>query len=116
MLKTSLALTIPAAARFACVALSLAVLGGCSGVSRAPAASSPGAPAPPPVAQCNAQAAQFAVGQNNTASVMESARARSGAQMARVLRPGQVTTREFNAQRLNLEVDASGRIIAARCG
>ena len=64
----------------------------------------------------NAQAAQFAVGQNSTASVMESARARSGAHMARILRPGQVTTMEFNAQRLNLEVDAGGRIVAARCG
>jgi len=65
---------------------------------------------------CNAQPAQFAVGQSSTASVMESARARSGAQMARILRPGQITTKEFNAQRLNLEVDATGRIIAVRCG
>ena len=47
---------------------------------------------------------------------MESARARSGAQMARILRPGQMVTKEFNAQRLNLEVDGSGRIVAARCG
>lgn len=65
---------------------------------------------------CNAQPAQFAVGQSSTANVMESARARSGAQMARILRPGQITTKEFNAQRLNLEVDATGRIIAVRCG
>jgi hypothetical protein len=36
--------------------------------------------------------------------------------MARVLRPGQPTTREFNAERLNLEVDTTGRIVAARCG
>lgn len=74
-------------------------------------------PAPPPAAsQCNAQPAQFAVGQSSTSSVMESARVRSGAQMARILRPGQIITKEFDAQRLNLEVDASGRILAVRCG
>ena len=56
------------------------------------------------------------MGQNSTASVVELARVRSGAQMARVLRPGQVITKEFNAQRLNLEVDANGRIVAVRCG
>ena len=54
--------------------------------------------------------------QNSTASVVELARVRSGAQMARVLRPGQIITKEFNAQRLNLEVDANGRIVAVRCG
>ena len=47
---------------------------------------------------------------------MESARVRSGAHMARILRPGQMITKEFNAQRLNLEVDGSGRIVAVRCG
>ncbi len=67
-------------------------------------------------APCNAQPAQFAVGQSSTATVMESARVRSGAQMARILRPGQMITKEFNAQRLNLEVDGTGRIIAVRCG
>jgi hypothetical protein len=35
--------------------------------------------------------------------------------MVRVLRPGQAVTMEFNAERLNLEVDATGRIVAARC-
>lgn len=98
-------------------AVALAALAGCSGYGQAPAGSAATEAAPPPAAaQCNAQAAQFAVGQNSTASVMESARARSGAHMARILRPGQVTTMEFNAQRLNLEVDAGGRIVAARCG
>jgi hypothetical protein len=36
--------------------------------------------------------------------------------MARILRPGQMITKEFNAQRLILEVDGSGRIVAVRCG
>lgn len=103
-----------------CVAAGLA---GCAGYGQSPSQSSSSsspaagsAPAPAPAAPCNAQAAQFAVGQNSTASVMESARVRAGAQMARILRPGQIITKEFDAQRLNLEVDGSGRIIAARCG
>lgn len=74
------------------------------------------APIPPPASLCNAQAAQFVVGQNSTGTVMESARVRSGAQMARILRPGQAVTLEFDAQRLNLQVDATGRIVAVRCG
>lgn len=104
------------------------LLSGCSGYGQGNAGSPPTsggtpgtvvtapAPTPAPVALCDAGPAQSAVGQNSTASVMESARVRSGAQVARILRPGQMITKEFNAQRLNLEVDASGRIIAVRCG
>lgn len=65
---------------------------------------------------CHAPAAQQAVGQTSSASVVESARLRSGAQMARVLRPGQAITKEFDPQRLNLDVDANGRILSVRCG
>lgn len=56
------------------------------------------------------------MGQNSTAKVVEAARVKSGALMARILRPGQMVTKEFDAQRLNLEVDANGRIVAVRCG
>jgi len=77
---------------------------------------SPTATMPTQVVPCNAQPAQFAVGQNSTASVMESARVRSGAQIARILRPGQIITKEFDMQRLNLEVGNDGRILAVRCG
>lgn len=110
----------------ACVAAAAALVG-CSGygygqqpgsASGGAGASSTSGPAPAaaPVVQCNAQPAQFAVGQNSTATVVESARARSGAQLARILRPGQIVTKEFDAQRLNLEVDSNGRILAVRCG
>ncbi len=56
------------------------------------------------------------MGKDSTASVIEAARVQSGAHMARVLRPGQMITKEYNAQRLNLVVDDSGRITAVRCG
>jgi len=73
-------------------------------------------PPPPPGTACNAQGAQFAVGKTAGASVVEDARQRSGSYMARILRPNQVVTMEFNAQRLNLEVDAAGVIKKVRCG
>lgn len=78
--------------------------------------SSKPAPAARPTQNCNTQNAQWAVGKTNTEHNINEARKRAGAYMARVLRPGQPITREFNAERLNLEVDATGRIIAARCG
>ena len=70
----------------------------------------------PPGDICDAKPAQGVVGQQPTVKVIEQARVRSGARMARVLRPGQMVTKEFDQQRLNLELDASGKIIAARCG
>ena len=96
-------------------AIALAMLAGCSSV---PWNSGRAGTAYPEESQaiCNAQPAQSFVGRTNTAQNLEQARQRSGALMARVLHPGQVTTREFNAQRLNLEVDATGRILAVRCG
>ncbi|MGD9551300.1 MAG: I78 family peptidase inhibitor [Burkholderiaceae bacterium] len=65
---------------------------------------------------CNAGPAQAVIGKQGTASVVEQARVLSGAAMARVLRQGQAVTLEFNAERLNLTVDAQGRITAVRCG
>ena len=115
MFKTS----FTCAGSFATAALLMTT--GCTGYGQAPAAPAGGstgaaAPAPPPATLCDAKPAQFAVGQASTASVMESARVRSGAQMARILRPGQMITKEFNAQRLNLQVDTNGRILAVNCG
>jgi Flp pilus assembly protein TadD len=91
-------------------------LSGCAGHGQTPASADAAPPQPAPVVHCNAQPAQFAVGKASTASVMETARARSGAQIARILRPGQMVTKEFNAQRLNLQVDESGRVLSVSCG
>ena len=89
----------------------VALLAGCA--SPGPATGPTGAPLG---GTCDAAPAQSFVGQNTTAKVMEAARVRSGALMARVLRPGQMITKEFDAQRVNLEVNAAGRIVAVRCG
>lgn len=105
--------------RFACALAPLAVLAGCSTFTPNGAPASPPAAAPvwvPTGGTCSAAPAQSAIGQNATASVMEQARKRSGALMARIVRPGQMLTKEFNAEQLNLEVDGAGRIVAVRCG
>ena len=94
----------------------VAALAGCAGMGPGgPSHSSPATPAQPQQ-RCDASAAQWAVGKTNTVQHVEEARRRSGALMARVLRPNQPTTLEFNAERLNLVVDATGRFTAANCG
>lgn len=72
------------------------------------------APAPPP--ECSAAGARFAVGQALSPQLEVAARTRANAAVSRVLKPGQAVTMEFNAARLNLEVDARGRVTAVRCG
>ncbi|MCZ8093969.1 MAG: I78 family peptidase inhibitor [Acidovorax sp.] len=100
----------------ACSTVAAGLMAGCAGHG-AGAKPTPTAPGAPPVGgQCNAAPAQSFVGKDSTASVVEAARVQSGAHMARVLRPGQLITKEYNEQRLNLLVDDSGRITAVRCG
>lgn len=97
-------------------AIALLTLAGCGSMDAPWGSSRPGAARPQAPQICNAQPAQAFIGRTNTAQNLEQARQRSGAAMARMLHPGQVTTREFNAERLNLEVDSTGRILAVRCG
>lgn len=99
-------------ARFHPALLSLAaafVLSACAQQQPGPA------PAPGP-GNCHAQSAQFAVGYIYTDALEDEVRRRSGARLSRVLRPGQVTTMEFNAERVNIQVDAGNRVVAVRCG
>jgi hypothetical protein len=74
-------------------------------------------PAPAPVSgRCNAAPAQFAVGRNADAALENEARMRAGAKTVRVLKPNQIVTMEFNAERLNLSVDDTGRVTRVNCG
>jgi hypothetical protein len=68
------------------------------------------------MAQCNADAAGFAVGQQASPQLEAAARSRAGAQSSRILKPNQAVTMEFNGARLNLVVDARNQVTAARCG
>ncbi|MBW8721758.1 MAG: starvation-inducible protein [Polaromonas sp.] len=82
--------------------------------STAPAGSE--AASAPAITRCNAAPAQFAVGRQVDAALESDARARAGARTSRVLKPDQVVTMEFNAERLNLTVDATGRVTRVNCG
>lgn len=93
----------------------LALLAGCSQLGPATASRPIGASTAPVGGTCDAQGAQWAVGKSGTARVVEEARVRAGARMARVVYPGQAG-QAVDAQRLSLEVDGSGKITAARCG
>jgi hypothetical protein len=113
-------------------AATLALMAGCTSLAPGKAASTPPPartaaqqpPAPPVGASdapvggaCNAQGAQWALGRNATAKVVEEARTRSGARMARVLYKGQAAAaQEIDPERLNLEVNDSGKVTGARCG
>ncbi|KQP21436.1 MAG: hypothetical protein DI587_26770 [Variovorax paradoxus] len=93
-------------------AMAVLVLAGCAGLGGPSGA--PGAPAPP--ANCDAAAAQFAVGQSFGPALERDVRARSGASIVRWLSPGQAVTMEFNPARLNLTLDSRSRITKVACG
>lgn len=78
------------------------------------APSTPGAGATAP-AHCDAGRAADAVGQLPTPETQERARTRAGAEMVRVLRHNQPVTKEFRVGRLNLVLDAEGRIASINC-
>jgi hypothetical protein len=80
-----------------------------------PTPDAPSAGGPPTVA-CNDTAAQAYVGQPATTANVEAARLAAGAAIVRTVRPGEVVTMEFRADRLTLQIDAAGNITGASCG
>jgi hypothetical protein len=92
-------------------AFGLSVLtGACSTVPVVPL---PPGPAPQ---VCNARAVSWAIGERARADVLEEATLDAGARTARVIRPGDIVTMEFSAERLTIEVDGRNRIVDVRCG
>lgn len=88
---------------------------------RVPSKLYPTTPAPPPPAEndmdsCNADTARPVIGKTATAEVVEEARKAAGAGIARTLKPGQVVTMEYRADRLNIDVDERNVITNVRCG
>lgn len=80
------------------------------------AATSPQALAgPTSPAHCDAAKASDTIGQLPTAQIVEAARQAAGAEVVRTLRQGQAITKEFRVGRLNLLLDAQGRIASANC-
>jgi hypothetical protein len=75
-----------------------------------------GGPLPPQRDPCTADAATAYMGRVASADVVEQARRAAGADVARVLHPGEVVTMEYRAGRLNLEVDERNVIVRVHCG
>jgi PBP1b-binding outer membrane lipoprotein LpoB len=90
------------------------VLSGCSSMSepKAPVVSVAEAGS----GRCNAAAAEFAIGQQASAELLEQARVKSGAQNARVLKPSDMVTLEYRSDRLNLNADDRSIITRVNCG
>ena len=87
------------------------MLSGCGG--RLLASSEPRLPEP----RCRAAGAESELGQIVDDEVADNARAAAGAMRARIIRYGGVATMaSVDPQRLNIEVDETGRIRRLRCG
>ncbi len=65
---------------------------------------------------CSAAGAAMALGQPFDQALGERARTGAGAELLRVIRPGDAVTMDFRPERLNLELDSEGRVAEARCG
>ncbi|MFJ4048473.1 I78 family peptidase inhibitor [Pseudomonas hunanensis] len=92
-----------------------AVLAGCSTGGNADGGAAPAAPAGND-GRCQAGGADFAIGKQASAELLEQARKASGSQMARILKPRDVVTLEYRSERLNLNVDEQGRVTRVNCG
>lgn len=66
--------------------------------------------------RCNASAVQKHVGKQASPALLAQARRESGAAIARILRPDDVVTLEYNDQRLTLATDEALEIRRVGCG
>lgn len=75
-------------------------------------------PAPVDAAKkvCDASKVQSLVGQTASQDVVDKAKADSGSSTARVIKPGEMVTMDFQDDRLTLEVDDGNVIQSVRCG
>lgn len=71
---------------------------------------------PPAPARCTADAANAYLGKAADAATVEAARKAAGAERVRTIKPGQMVTMEYLEGRLNVYLDANGRIERITCG
>ena len=71
---------------------------------------------PPAMEGCDASDLQFLIGKTLDEGLTTRARDATGATKVRVIRPGQMVTMDYLPERLNIEVDAAGKVLNARCG
>ncbi len=84
-----------------------------TGCSTHPPQSTP----PPPVeGGCDAAPAQRLIGRPASSAVAAEAQRLTGARTWRWLRPGQIVTMEYRADRLNIRLDAEDKVEGISCG
>jgi len=66
--------------------------------------------------QCNASAVESYVGKQASPAILDQARRESGAATARISRPDDIVTLEYNPKRLTLTTDKALRIQRVSCG
>lgn len=71
---------------------------------------------PPSASACNADAVKPYVGHAATEIAIEDARKAAGAELVRVIKPGEPVTLDFRGERLNLYLDDAGAVARASCG
>jgi hypothetical protein len=71
-------------------------------------------PAAPTV--CGAEKVASLIGRKRSASVEKRVQTLSGAARIRWIRPGMMVTMDYSETRLNIRVDAKGKILSATCG
>lgn len=65
---------------------------------------------------CDAGKVQWLIGELPDAALLERARIAAGAASVRVIADGMMVTQDYREDRLNLDLDAQGRVRAVRCG
>lgn len=71
---------------------------------------------PPSPSMCNVEAVKTFVGQSATADAVAAARRAAGAELVRVIKPGQAVTMDFRVERLNLYLNDAGAVERVSCG
>lgn len=100
---------------------SLSLMTACSAMNETSVRREP-APEPPRVTSgededtCGAGRVQDRVGRDFDEALGTSLREESGAEMLRVMRPGEAYTLDYRAERLNVRLDENGTITALDCG
>lgn len=84
--------------------------------ARAQAAPAPEAAPPADATACDATQAQWLVGKTPGPADADQAKADARAAGVRLLKPDQPVSLEFNAARLNIELDEKGVAVSVRCG
>ncbi|WP_375738828.1 I78 family peptidase inhibitor [Pseudomonas boanensis] len=109
------------------ISLSFALIGlllaGCSSTEKAaepkaeaPASEASDSTAHVPGGTCDSTVLAALVGKQASVAMVEQAKRQSGAEMARVLRPHDPMTMDYNSRRLNIDVDDTGTIKQFTCG